>query len=292
MTSKSIASLFILIICFWMIPAAVQSQDRTGETVRIVTSDGTVLIGRVLEENSEQIILRVEGLGEITVEKSNIQSISLVDADRIRNGRYWFENPHGTRYFFAPNAIGLKRGAGYYQNTWILFNNANVGLTDNISVGAGLVPLFLFGGSSFPFWILPKVSLPVTPGKFYIGGGALIGGVAGEDTDGSFGLLYGNTTIGGLDKNITIGMGYGFGGGEISNTPLVNVSGLTRVSRTMQLLGEIYFLPGIEESGFGIFGGRWAPENFSLDFGLARPFSAADIIGVPWLSITIPFGKR
>ncbi|PWN08272.1 hypothetical protein DDZ15_00730 [Rhodohalobacter mucosus] len=215
-----------------------------------------------------------------------------IEPDRIRDGSYWFENPQGTRYFFAPNAIGLKQGAGYYQNTWILLNNANVGITDNVSIGAGLVPLFLFGQSSFPFWILPKVSIPITHGKFYAGGGALIGGVVGEDTDGGFGLFYGNTTIGNRDKNLTIGFGYGFGGGEISDTPLVNVSGLIRTNRTFQLLGEIYFLPGIEGSGFGIFGGRWAPENFALDFGLARPLSAVDIVGVPWLSVTIPFGNR
>lgn len=293
MNNAKISLILLLLIQVWfMIPSTAQAQDRSGETVRVETNDGTILIGRIVEENEDQIILRVDGIGEITIEKTNIRSLRTIEPDRIRDGSYWFDNPHGTRYFFAPNAIGLKQGAGYYQNTWILFNNANVGLTDNISIGAGLVPLFLFGQSSFPFWILPKISIPVTPGKLYLGGGALIGGVVGEDTDGGFGLLYGNTTIGNGDRNLTIGLGYGFGGGEISDTPLVNVSGLIRTNRTFQLLGEIYFLPGIEGSGFGIFGGRWAPENFALDFGLARPLSAVDIIGVPWLSVTIPFGNR
>lgn len=280
----------ILILCALF--AQGLAQNRTGESVRIEMNDGTVLMGEIIEENEDRIILRVEGLGEITVQKSNIRNLRIIDSERIRDGRYWFENPHGTRYFFAPNAIGLKQGAGYYQNTWILFNNANYGITDNISMGAGLVPMFLFGESSLPFWLLPKISIPVSSDMFHLGAGALIGGIIGEDTEGGFGLLYGNTTIGDRDKNLTIGLGYGFGGGEISNTPLVNISGLIRTSRTFQLLGEIYFLPGIDGSGFGIFGARWAPENFAVDFGLARPLSATDFIGAPWLSITIPFGNK
>lgn len=284
--------LLFLILSYHAMNTELTAQDRTGETVRITTTDGNVFIGEVIEESENRIILRVSGVGEVTVEKNNIRSITILDEQQMRDGVYWYPNPHGTRYFFAPNAIGLEKGTGYYQNTWILFNNANYGVTNNFSAGAGLVPTFLFGDSSLPYWLLPKVSVPVSPGSFYLGAGALILGIVGDDPAGHFGLIYGNATAGNLDRNITVGIGYGFGGGEISDTPLVNVSGLYRSGKAFQWVGEIYFLPGIGGSGFGIFGGRWAPENFALDFGLARTFTDIDIIGVPWLSVTIPFGNR
>lgn len=269
----------------------ISAQDRTGETVRITTKDGNILLGVVEQEDDAQIVLRVEGIGEVTVQKSNIKNIQFIDPERIKEGEYWFENPQGTRYFFAPNAIGLKNGNGYYQNAWILFNNVNYGVSNNFSLGAGTIPVFLFGTTSVPFWILPKLSIPVTNDNLHLGAGALIGGVMGEDS-GGFGLFYGNTTLGDRDKNLTIGLGYAYAGGTWSNTPLINISGLYRSSKNIQWLAEIYFLPGIEESGVGIFGGRWAPEKFAVDFGLATPLSNFDFIGIPWLGITIPFGNN
>jgi hypothetical protein len=249
------------------------------------------LIGVLVSETDRQIILLVEGIGEIQVEKANIRSRRVVDSARIRDGAYWFENPQGTRYFFAPNAIGLREGSGYYQNAWIFFNNVNYGVSNNFSIGAGTVPVFLFGVSALPIWVLPKLSIPVGSDNLYFAAGALIGGVIGEDAAG-FGLGYGNVTVGDRDKNLTFGLGWGYGGGDISDTPLINVSGLYRSGKNFQWLAEIYFLPGIEGSGVGIFGARWAPENFAVDFGIGRPLDETSYIGLPWLGVTIPFGNK
>ncbi|TVR29947.1 MAG: hypothetical protein EA390_08880 [Balneolaceae bacterium] len=216
--------------------------------------------------------------------------MQVLDPNRIRDGEYWFENPQGTRYFFAPNAIGLRKGSGYYQNAWIFFNNVNYGVSDNFSIGAGTIPVFLFGVSALPIWVLPKLSIPVAAGNVHLAAGALIGGVIGEDS-GGFGLAYGNATFGNRDRNVTVGLGYGYAGDEWSDTALLNISGLYRAGKNFQWLAEIYFLPGIDGSGFGIFGARWAPENFAVDFGLGRPLRDAGFIGFPWLGVTIPFGN-
>jgi hypothetical protein len=291
-SSKFSLCFLLLMMIFNFLSLPLSAQDRTGEMVRVTAQDGNVFIGVVISENDKQITLRVEGVGEVMIEKSNIRSIQILGEGEVKDGEYWYPNPHGTRYFFAPNAIGLKKGSGYYQNTWVFFNNANYGFTDNFSMGAGMVPVFLLGEAVLPFWVLPKFSFPVSPDKFHVGVGALIGGVMGEDTDGSFGLLYGNTTLGDRDGNITLGMGYGFGGGEVSDTPLINISGLYRSGRSMQWLAELYILPGFEDGGIGIFGGRWAPENFALDFGLVVPLTGSEFVGIPWLGVTIPFGNR
>lgn len=292
MLKKSTLFFLISILISLSFIAIVQAQENIGETVRITTSDGNVLMGVVEQENEDQIIVRVEGIGEVTVQKSNIKKMEIIDPERIQNGDYWFENPHGTRYFFAPNAIGLQKGTGYYQNAWIFFNNVNYGVSDNFSIGAGLIPGFLFGGGldSTPLWILPKLSIPVSGDNFHLGVGAMIGGIIGS---GSGALFYGSGTVGSTDKNLTVGLGYGASGGDISSTPLVNISGMYRAKRTIYMLGELYFLPGIDGSGVTLLGARWAPENFAVDFGLILPLEeTGDFIGIPWLGVSIPFGNR
>lgn len=282
--------LFLLLVIFQLhVPHLVaQTQDL----YRIETRDGNIFTGTLVSEDDEKIVLNVEGVGEITVLRTNIKNMVQLDHRRMRDGVYWHDNPQATRYFFAPNAIGLGRGKGYYQNTWILFNNVNYGFSDHFSLGGGIVPLFLFGVSSSPVWILPKVTIPVSENMFHLGAGAMIGGLIGTETEG-LGLIYGVGTIGNRDKNITVGLGYGYAGGEISQTPLINVSGIIRTGRRFYLLSENYFVPEAGASGIISFGARWTSENIAVDFGLFRPLEdAGGIIGVPWLGVTIPFGRR
>ncbi len=65
-----------------------------------------------------------------------------------------------------------------------------MGVTNYFSIGAGIVPVFLFGGGATPVWITPKFSIPVVKDKFNVGAGALVGTVLGASGTG-FGLLYG-----------------------------------------------------------------------------------------------------
>jgi len=58
---------------------------------------------------------------------------------------------------------GLHKGEGYYQNIWVFWNQASFGVTENFSLGFGIIPLFLFGGEAgqySPIWVVPKLSYP------------------------------------------------------------------------------------------------------------------------------------
>ncbi len=284
---------FLFLFCFFFLGnvCGLQAQDQS-VFYKVVTVQNQTFVGELISEDDDSITLRTESLSRLTIERANIKSLEKIDPDRIKDGVYWYENPQSTRYFFSPNAIGLRKGRGYYQNTWVLFNNVNYGVSNNFSIGGGLIPMFLFGTSSTPVWVLPKVSVPVVSEKFYVGGGAMIGGVLGEDTE-AVGILYGVGTVGNRDKNLSVSLGYGYAGSDVSNTPVVNISGLIRTGRKFYLLTENYFVPGVDESGVISAGFRWAPESFALDFGLFRPIiDAGGLIGIPWLGVTIPFGNR
>lgn len=275
-------------------PAHAQQPQAPSDSAmyRVETTDGQVLLGTLVSETDDEVVIDSRQLGTVTIQRKNIERLQGVGADRIRNGEYWFRNPQSTRYFFAPNALGIPEGEGYYQNAWILLNNVNYGATDHLSVGAGTVPIFLFGAEALPIWFLPKVSIPTPQDQLHLAGGAVFGGVLGAAESVGAGLLYGSATLGGRDHNVTLGLGYGYADGGFTDRPAINVSGMTRVGRTIYLISENYFFPGVEDANLISFGLRWAPENFAVDFALVRPLGETDgFIGLPWLGVTVPFGQ-
>ena len=287
---KIILVALFLVVGFAFIVDELYAQAE--EFVRIETTEGNVFIGRIIAEDEQSITMRIESVGEIRIERRNILSITKIDPDRIRDGKYWYPNPQATRYFFAPNAIGIKKGEGYYQNAWILFNNVNYGITNNFSLGGGLVPLFLFGSPGTPVWLLPKVTFPVSEDKFHLGAGAMVGGLVGVDSELG-GLVYGVGTLGNRDKNLTMGVGYGFVGDEVAKQPLINVSGMIRTGRRVYLISENYFVFESGVNGIVSFGARWTAETIAVDFGLFMPLEdTGSFIGLPWLGVTIPFGRN
>lgn len=279
------------------VPAVSILSDSTRteqpDWLRIEIRNGTRLIGILLQEDDTSITLDVEGLGTITIPKSTIIRRELLPKDYRKDGTHWFENPQSTRYFFAPNALSLEKKRGYYQNIWVLFNNVNYGVTERFSIGGGLVPLFLFGSPVTPVWILPKVTIPINKERIYVGAGAMLGGIVGEDNEG-LGLLYGLGTYGDRNRNVTVGVGYGYAGDDISNTPLINISGMWRSGPRITWLTENYFLTGEGVAGLISVGARWTYEQFAVDFGLVRPVGedTEGVIGVPWLGVTMPFSRK
>ncbi len=281
-------SLFTL-SCFWATSQTVNDSTM----IQIETLDGNRFVGKIISENSENLVLSTEYLGEVVIQQKNIKSRSFIHSHQIKDGELWFDNPQSSRYFWAPNGYGLKKGEGYYQNVWILWNQFAVGITDYFSIGGTVIPLFLFGGEPTPVFLSPKVSFPIARNKFNVGAGALIGTVIGESETG-FGIVYGVSTFGSPDNNFSFGLGYGYKGGEWASSPLINISGMTRLSARWYLLSENHFLI-IEGEGGGIIigGARWIINRAALDFGFFIPVGIGmdEFIALPWLGFTVPFGK-
>jgi hypothetical protein len=274
-----------------------QITDDSTAIWRVVIDDGNEFYGKIYEETDNYIRLQTENVGLITIQRKNIELIELLAEARIKEGKVWLENLQATRYFWAPNGYGLEKGEGYYQNVWVLFNQASVGITDNFSIGAGLIPLFLFDfqEAPTPVFIVPKFSFPIKRNKVNLGGGAIVGtilGGEGLDEIGPFGIAYGVVTIGDKDMNGTLGVGYGFADGELSKYPILTVGGMKRIARRSYLLTENYFIKGQEfTAGLIAIGGRTVWQRISLDYGLVIPVSdeLESFIAIPWMSLSVPF---
>lgn len=288
-----VVSLLTLLVAGGPTALHAQSADEDEEQVyRVETTEGESVVGILRSEKESEIVLWTRDIGEVIVRRDSIERMEPLDAYRVRDGKIWYPNPQSTRYFFATNAIGIRESEGYYQNAWIFLNNVNYGLSDNFSLGAGTIPIFLFGADAIPFWVLPKVSVSTPQESFHLAGGALFGGVLGGAETGGLGLLYGSATVGSRDHNATLGLGYGVEDGRLSDTPLINLSGMTRIGRSTYLITENYLVPTGGGEPILSAGVRWAPQNFAVDFGLIRPatLDLNGFIGIPWLGVTIPFG--
>lgn len=295
---KFISVFALLMICMTGSPIFSIAQSKQDSIKsRIETIDGNEYIGVILERSVDKIRIKTDKLGEISILNKDVKRVSKITSAQLKNGTYWLNNPQSTRYLWSPNGYNLNKGEGYYQNVWILFNQAVYGITDHFSAGVGVMPLFLFAGSPTPVWITLKYSVPVVKDKVNLGAGALMGTIVGAGTGNNnyAGILYGISTFGSKDKNISVGMGWGFADGRIAHTPTININGMIRTGAKGYFITENYFI-GTPDNFVILMslGGRRIIKNFGLDYGVLLPLGAdiSSFVAIPWLGFTVPFGTK
>src|SRR5688572_22416799 len=90
--------------------------------------DRTEYIGKFLQKDSTTVVIITNSASKVEIPFSKLKSIEAVKNTNLKKGVYWFPNPNATRYFFGPSAFSLKKGEGYYQNSYLLLNSVNVGI--------------------------------------------------------------------------------------------------------------------------------------------------------------------
>lgn len=259
-------------------------EDDTTELVRVELMSGEEIFGSLQSQTNEKITVELSS-GEIRIIPfklvRKLERVNAINKFKKKN----FYNVQSSRYFISGNAIGIRKGEGYYRNGWVFFNEATYGVTDFFSVSGGLIPVIFFGETNVPYWVSPKVNIPIKEDLLYVGGGVLLGGITGmTEVSGLSGLGYGNITFGNRNANATIMGGFAFSEGESERVPAIGVSGMLRISPKFYLITENYI---VEDLGFFSIGGRTIWSGISLDYGLFAPMEAEILF--PWLGIMVPF---
>ncbi len=276
-----------------LVAQEIKIPTDTSQLVSIETKDDNTFIGYIRQIETDYILVQTDKFGQIQIQKKDIRALRLVEQNQLVEGEYWSTDPNSTRYLFGPNGYGLRKGEGYYQNTWIFFNQVSYGITDNFTLGVGIIPLFIFAGASTPVWITPKLTIPIKKDQINLGVGGLFATVLGEE-GGSFGVAYGQMTFGPRDRNINLGVGYGYAGDSWANTPTISLSGIYRTGRKFALISENYlFDTGDENLVLTSFGGRFIGKRISIDAALVIPATETEglFFAIPWLGLTVPFGR-
>jgi small nuclear ribonucleoprotein (snRNP)-like protein len=312
--------------CFalWLIAIAVHAQQPVTlkpnattlkadtslltKRVKVSLKDGTDLIGILQSISGQSLLLKSDNIGEITLDIANIVAINPIEGFST-NGQFWFENPHPTRYFFAPSAYSLRKGEAYYQNAYLFVNSVTFGVTDNFTMGVGYVLNPTFKGTQV-FFLTPKYSFP-SKSKIKFGVGSFIigtvtpnynyGGPPNYTTTqngrslSTIGIVYGNATFGTKEHNASVGLGYGFANGTFTSSPVINFAYMNRFAKNVAIVSENWFLIADGTAG-GIFSGgvRIFGERLAVDLALAVPASTGfnDVFIIPYIDVVYKFGKR
>lgn len=280
----------------------------------IQTHDGKSFTGTLVSRDEQQIVIQTDNLGTLTIQNSKIKEIKLIDKTQVVDGRYYFTNPHPTRYFFGPSAIPLKKGEGYYQNAYIFANSAQIGVDDHFSFGGGIVIPFIF-------FITPKFGFQVSE-KVYLGGGVLAASTISSDIPFGIAIGYGTLTVGNVENSFTINAGWGsvreeyeeydpvtmsydyHDGWQLAKKPMFSFSGMTRVSPRMALITENWVFSSrqyeYDMNGLNTnitykyqavlsLGFRLMWEKHSFDMALAIPAIDDVVIGLPYIDYVYKF---
>ena len=296
--------LIVISICIFSSFVCVSAQDQNAisfsipgpaelSLIKMKGDAGITYVGSIVDRNQRELTILTDAGTKITVSLSSVQDIRVIPKSQIHDGEYWYPNPNDSRYLFAPSAFNLKKGEGYYQNTYLFINTFNYGITDNFSMGVGFEFISTFaslGASDFDpiYFLTPKYSTQVSE-NVRVGVGVLYGKVS--DDIGGFGVGYGLVTYGNPEHNATLGLGFGFFDGEFSGEPVITLSGMTRLSRRISLVTENWFFPADVYRGIISYGIRFFGETMSVDLALVNndEFSEVFPIGIPYVDFVVKF---
>jgi hypothetical protein len=298
-----LASLFVLIGMFFSEKSFAQqviteTTFDSASTYILKLRDESQLVGKYLGRDSLNVIIKTASMPRVEVPISNVVSVSKVEAENFRHGKYWFPNPNATRYLFSPSAFCLKEGEGYYQNTYLFLNSFNVGLSDHVTIGGGLEFISTFAsiisGEGGPiFYVTPKVGFEVAP-KVNLGAGLLYVSIPdfGEDYGRSGGgIFYGLSTFGNTNSNLTTGLGWGYFKGDVGSSPFITISGMTRISRKTALVTENWLIPSGSFYAVYSYGFRFFGEKLAVDLAFInnRDIASGLLIGLPYVDFVVKF---
>ncbi|MCH8546379.1 MAG: hypothetical protein LAT54_06570 [Cryomorphaceae bacterium] len=275
-----------------------QFNDTT-KVYRVELNDGSVFFGTIIARDTEKLVLKTKVMPRVELSHRDIKRMTEVKTTEYKKGKYWFANPHTSRYLYSPSGFNLKKGEGYYQNTNLILNSFNVGVTDNITVGGGieLISTFVtlaFGEFQPIFFLTTKASVKIED-NLHIGGGALYVNMPfyeyNQTSRTGSGIAYGIATYGNPDHNITAGLGWGFVQSEFSESPIITISGTSRFSERFAFISENWFIPVDGYYALYSYGVRFIAESIAVDLAFINNPDIAEfiIIGLPFVSFTVKF---
>lgn len=274
--------LAILFASLTILDAQVIRGDlRIGDTTqvhRVITKRGDEFFGRVTQIQNTQVDFLFNKTIELTFQLQDLQEISVATPGRVsRTHAYDESRKEYTRLeqkvlghekgFYLPTGFLLKRGELEYRNMGFFYNSLEYGLTDNLNLGIGGIPLLVANAIQF------KVRAGGSFGEFLHlslnGNGYVFVAIAEDVFAGA--ALTGAATLGTPDRHLNFGAGYGFGFGASADEGVLvaQLGGSYRFSPNWR-----FFMEGIvpaNQPGWLLlsFGINWMYREHRIEFGLS-----------------------
>lgn len=251
-------------------------------------NDGSEIVGTIITEDPAHVEFQSLSKIMMRVPRNQIKTIEPLRGTVV-DGEFRKSDPNYTRLFFAPTGRALKSGQGYFSVYDIFFPFIAVGIGDIVTLAGGmsLIP----GAENQIYYFAPKIT-PLHLKDLDVSAGVLYINALGVDFSGG-GIVYGVGTYGSSDHALTVGLGWGFAGGEIANKPILLLGGEIRLTNSIKLLTENWIPPGTDLVVYS-FGIRFFGENLAADLGFIRPskMGSGGFPFIPWLGFAYNFGAK
>ncbi len=261
--------------------AAAQEPTDTVQEVRLV--DGSTLFGTLLDDG-DPIRLRLLSGDLITIARARVRSIAPA-LGTVRDGELWRRDPNLTRLFFSPTGRTMPKKTGYIAAYELVFPFVAVGLTDAFLIAGG-TPLFGSLTDERVVYLAPKLRLYSDERTDFAVGAFHFEEIGNEYSDLHFGALYAVLTRGTSDRAISLAVGAAYDEHDFYEQPAVMLGGEFRVSRTIKLITENYFLP---EATLLSVGPRFFGERLSADLGIGIAMEESEVFTLPIVNFIYTF---
>jgi len=289
-------SLIIVLIFFtpfyYQNKAFAQEEDPKVKSyaIYVVTkNDGAKYVGKIIVNNSKEVIIVTDNLGEVAIPKHEIKNIEEVkDLNQVNYTDDISFNRGASRYLFSPNAIPLKKENNYIKLYYGVIGNAQFAITDRLSLG--VITSYI----TVPVILSPKWSTKVSD-NLYLGVGGLLGfgSWAAPSVYGGFG--YGLATYGNEDNNVSLSVGYGAAGfgNSLATTgsPILSLGSCVRLGKRAWFIFDSYaFFADTTPVLFALPAVRWNNKSYShWEFSFGGGIINDNVFPVPLVTWTRNF---
>ena len=222
------------------------------------TTNGDEIIGRIQAINPKETTILLQDGRTVVVPSYMIKSIEVAPSTQIKDGEFFYPNPHPSRYFYTPTALPMNKGELYIQSIYFLTMQIQYGVTKNLSVG------FSTTIAGLPILGTAKYSFPINKNNTFALGGQF-GSLSYASPTTRLGTGFACFTHGNAEGNITAA------GGFFSNSrmkyiqhydtifhawiddpnikkrvtdysPAFSICGNKRLSKNISIMGEFWYL--------------------------------------------------
>jgi len=220
------------------------NQDQEGQKV-IMTVDGAEYVGRITSESETTVSILTPAGISIDIPRTSIQSIKSFEG-KVVGMKIYHPDPNKSRYLIAPSAFPIESGKGYCRDFCLVFPSINYGLSNQVSIQAGIIWFPGMPIDETPVFASAKVTLMQTERAAFAAGMQYFRIPLFEGGFG-MGFLFGTATVGDRFNHGTVSLGWGYmevnGNWEVTNRPIVVLAGNKRMTENLALVTENWILP-------------------------------------------------
>jgi small nuclear ribonucleoprotein (snRNP)-like protein len=263
--------------------------------VAIELNDGTTFRGKIVRQDETTVVLVTLGGTEVQIPRSSIVSIKAMRG-RMVDGVFRRFDPNYSRLIFAPTGRPLRRGDGYFSDFYVVFPSVAYGLTDNLSIMAGMSVIPGVSLTEQLMYVAPRVGVRPSD-DIALSAGVLYASIMKEGD--AAGIAFAVGTFGREDRSFSAGIGLGYTKTEgqdfaFADRPIIMLGGNVRLSNSVALVSENWLITGADfDLGRQPFAValRLFGEHIAVDVGAILIGEAlAEGLPIPLLSFVYNFG--